>query len=152
MATNMCKICFCVAMSSLVPAHFPNQISMGRHLNIQKLAWRCGLANAKKYNYDKRTALLHTSCLLVSCLVIEWPPVACKLYPSTASRMQIVQIVPAWPPVACKLQPINSCCMRLAATRVQFACDWRPGGYNLYATRVQFICDWPPVACKLCMR
>jgi hypothetical protein len=55
--------------------------------------------------------------------------------------------------------------MRLAATRVQFICDWRPLGYNLYATgghsrtiymrlaasRVQFICDWPPVVCKLCM-
>jgi hypothetical protein len=24
--------------------------------------------------------------------------------------------------------------MRLAATRVQFACDWRPLGYNLYPT------------------
>ncbi len=27
-----------------------------------------------------------------------------------------------------------SCCMRLAATQVQFACDWRSLGYNLYAT------------------
>ncbi len=25
-------------------------------------------------------------------------------------------------------------CMRLAATRVQFICYWRPLGYNLYAT------------------
>jgi hypothetical protein len=24
--------------------------------------------------------------------------------------------------------------MRLAATRVQFSCDWRPRRYNLYAT------------------
>ncbi len=106
MAASACKICFRVAMSSLVPAHFPNQISMGRHLNIRKHAWRCGLDNAKKYNYDVRTVLLHTSCLLVSCLVIKWLPVACKLYPSATSRMQIVQIVPAWLPVACKLQPI----------------------------------------------
>jgi hypothetical protein len=35
----------------------------------------------QKYNYDVKTAFLHTSCLLVSCLVPEWPPVACKLYP-----------------------------------------------------------------------
>jgi hypothetical protein len=27
-----------------------------------------------------------------------------------------------------------SCFLRLAAMRVQFACDWRPFGYNLYAT------------------
>ncbi len=27
-----------------------------------------------------------------------------------------------------------SCCMRLAAKRVQFACDWWPLGYKLYAT------------------
>jgi hypothetical protein len=27
-----------------------------------------------------------------------------------------------------------SCCMRLAAMQVQFSCDWRSFGYNLYAT------------------
>jgi hypothetical protein len=56
-----------------------------------------------------------------------------------------LQIVPEWLPVACKLYPrgrqshenigrFYSCCMRLAATRVQFSGDWRPLGYNLYAT------------------
>ncbi len=124
MAASACKICFRVAMSSLVAAHFPNQISMGRHLNIRKHAWRCGLANAKKYYYDERTALVHTSCLLVSCLVIEWPPVAwklCKLYPHGRQ-------------LHANYSRFNSCCMRLPATQVQFACDWRPGGYNLYVT------------------
>jgi hypothetical protein len=42
-----------------------------------------------------------------------------------------MQIVPEWPPVACKFY---SCCMRLAATWVQFACNWRPLRYNLHAT------------------
>jgi hypothetical protein len=49
-------------------------------------------------------------------------------------------------------------CLRLAAKWVQFACDWRPRGYNLHATGghvsticmrlaatwVQFACDWRP--------
>jgi hypothetical protein len=30
---SACKICFRVAMSFIVPAHFPNQISKGRKLN-----------------------------------------------------------------------------------------------------------------------
>jgi hypothetical protein len=31
-------------------------------------------------------------------------------------------------------------CMRLAATQLQFACDWRPLGYNLVAaSRIQFL-------------
>jgi hypothetical protein len=81
---------------------------------------------------------LHTSCLLVSCLVTEWPPVACKLYPSgrqshannarvAANRMK-------------NFGRFNSCCLRLAATRVQFTCH---GGYSgricmrLAASRMQ---------------
>ncbi len=71
---------------------------------------------------------------------------ACKVCMRlAASRMQIL---PEWPPLACKLYPsgrqthatwIKSAeiflatgghtgiiCMRLAATGVQFACDWRP--------------------------
>jgi hypothetical protein len=65
---------------------------------------------------------------------------------------------------ACKLYPLGrqlhanfrrfySCCMLLAAMRVQFACNWRPG-YKIYATghqshanfamRVQFACNWRP--------
>ncbi len=46
-----------------------------------------------------------------------------------------MQILPAWPPVACSMKKINgnlhatdghsgSTCMRLAATWVQFVCDW----------------------------
>ncbi len=56
-----------------------------------------------------------------------------------------------------------SFCMRLAATRVHFACDWRPHGYILHAigghtgticmrlaaTRVQFVCDWPSLGYNL---
>jgi hypothetical protein len=54
-----------------------------------------------------------------------------------------MQIVPQCPPVACKLYPLGrqshstwiklaekKICMRLAATRVQFACDWRQLGYK----------------------
>ncbi len=51
-----------------------------------------------------------------------------------ASRMQIV---PTRPPVPCNINEIShagTICMRLAATWVQFACIWRPLGYNLHAT------------------
>jgi hypothetical protein len=48
--------------------------------------------------------------------------------------------------------------MRLAAPQVQFACDWRPPGYNLYATGGQlhtfFACDWRSLGNNLsiCLR
>jgi hypothetical protein len=42
------KFCFRVALSSIVPAHFPNEIFKGRQLNSQKHGRGCGLANAKK--------------------------------------------------------------------------------------------------------
>jgi hypothetical protein len=48
LAASACKISFRVAFSSIVPAHFPNQISKGRQLNSQKHGQGCGLANAKK--------------------------------------------------------------------------------------------------------
>jgi hypothetical protein len=48
LAAIACKICFRVALSSIVPAHFPNQISKGNQLNNQKHGRGCGLANAKK--------------------------------------------------------------------------------------------------------
>ncbi len=91
----------------------------------------CGLANAKKYNYDVKTAFYTPLvCLSLSCNRVA------------ASRMQIVT---KWPPVASKPDPGRQlhanfcrfylCCMRLEATQVQkFACDWRPLGYTLYAT------------------
>jgi len=71
--------------------------------------------------------LLHTPCLLVSCLVPEWPPIAYKLY---LSGLQSHANCTAWPPVACKFRPIlfmlhaTSChagtiYMRLAASRMQ---------------------------------
>jgi hypothetical protein len=52
-----------------------------------------------------------------------------------------MQIVPAWPPVACNMNKIGrnlhatgghagTICMRMAATGVQFACDWQPLGYK----------------------
>ncbi len=51
-----------------------------------------------------------------------------------------MQIVPALPPVVSNINKIDqslhatgghagTICMRLAATRVQFACDWRPLDY-----------------------
>jgi hypothetical protein len=65
----------------------------------------------------------------------DWPPVACKLYPSgrqshancTSVAPSRMQIIPAWPPVACNMNKIG---MRLAATGIQFACDCRPLGYK----------------------
>jgi hypothetical protein len=42
-----------------------------------------------------------------------------------------MQIVPAWPQVACNMNKID--CSLPAATRVQFACNWQPLGYNLNA-------------------
>jgi hypothetical protein len=74
----------------------------------------------KKYNFDVKTAF-YTPCLLVSCLVTDWPPVAGKLYLSGHQSHA-------------NFSRFYSCCMRLAATRVQFACDWRPLRYNLHAT------------------
>jgi hypothetical protein len=50
LAASACKICFCVALSSILPAQFPNQISKGRQLNSKKHGPGCGLAKAKKYN------------------------------------------------------------------------------------------------------
>ncbi len=141
LAASMCKICFRVALIFIVPAHFPNQISKGRQLNSYMHGWGCGLANAKKIYHWCKTGLLHTFCLLVSCLVPLWPPVACKLYLSgrqshanctwvAASRMQIV---PGGQSHA-NFGRFYSCLMWLAATRVQFACDWQPLRCNLYAT------------------
>ncbi len=160
---SACKICFRVALSSIVPAHFPNQISKGLQLNSQKHGQGCGLMLKNII----MMGFLHTSCLLVSCLV------SCNRV--AASRIQIVS---KWLPVACKLYPhgrqlhanfcpFYSCCMRLAATRAQFACDWRPLGYNLYATGRQShtqytvahfactsgqLCAKPPVFCKHTVR
>jgi hypothetical protein len=123
LAASMCKICFCVAMSSIEPAHFPNQINKGRQLNSQKHGRGCGLVNAKKYHYDVKMAFYPPLvCLFLSCNRV-----------STSRR----QIVPEWPPVTCKLYPCGhhanfgrfySCYMRLAATLLQFTCDWRPLG------------------------
>ncbi len=131
-----------VAISSIVPAHLKNQLNSWKH------GQGCGLVNGKKINFWCKDSILHNSwstCLL-SCnqvaasrmqIVPEWPPIACKLYPSgrqshanwvAASRMQIV---PKWPPVAWKFPLIlfmlhvtgghaGTICMQLAATQVQF--------------------------------
>ncbi len=48
LAAITCKICFRVALLSIVPAHFPNQISKGRQLNNKKHGGVCELANAKE--------------------------------------------------------------------------------------------------------
>ncbi len=66
LAASACKICFRVALSSIVPAHFPNQISNGPQLNNQKHGGVCGLANAKKYNYDVKK-FLYTPLVCLSC-------------------------------------------------------------------------------------
>ncbi len=78
--------------------------------------------------------------------VRNWPLVhakfACDWRPS-ASR---IQIVPAWPSVTCNMNKIDwrprgynlhatnghsgTIFMRLAATRVHFACEWWPLGYK----------------------
>jgi hypothetical protein len=42
------KICFRVALSSIVPAHFPNQIFKGRQLKGEK--------HGQEYNYDVKMA------------------------------------------------------------------------------------------------
>ncbi len=82
-------------------------------------------------------------------------PVAYKWYPSgrhqshahcirvAASRMQNVPA--AWPP-RIKSKGI---CLRLAATRVQFACDWLPQGKEIIYSWAQvayyiFTCNWRP--------
>jgi hypothetical protein len=68
-----------------------------------------------------------------------------------ASRLQIV---PAWPPVSCNMNKIDgnlhatgghagTICMRLVATRVQFASDWRPLGYQTIETSTQEVCKRP---------
>ncbi len=53
LVANACKICFRVVLSSIVPAHFPNQISKGRQLKSQKHGRGCGLKN---YNYYVKMA------------------------------------------------------------------------------------------------
>jgi hypothetical protein len=87
--------------------------------------------------------------------------VAYKLYPSdrqshincTRVAASHMQIVPAWPPVACNMNkigrnlhatggPAGTICMQLAATRVQFACDWWPLGYKTRDSR-QEVCKRP---------
>jgi hypothetical protein len=80
LAASSCKICFGVALSSIVLAHFPNQIPKGRQLNSQKHGQVCGLANAKKYNYDVKMAFY--THLLSACLL------SCNRV--AASRMQIL--------------------------------------------------------------
>ncbi len=63
-----------------------------------------------------------------------------KFYPSghqshaNCARVAVsrMKIVPVWPPVTCNMNKIGRNLQ--AATRVQFACDWRPLGYNLHAT------------------
>ncbi len=99
---------------SKVPAHFPNQISKGHQLNSQKHGRGCGLANAKKIKLWCKDAILPTSCLLVSCLVTEWPPrqshancsqlVAYKLFPRGRQNLRRhmcllrpIQLHYAWP-------------------------------------------------------
>jgi hypothetical protein len=41
-----------------------------------------------------------------------------------------MQILPGWPPVSCNMKKFTVICLPLAATWVQFACDWRSLGYN----------------------
>jgi hypothetical protein len=75
--------------------------------------------------------------------VLGWPPVAHKICMRLAASR--IQIGPEWPPVACKLPRFASSRGQISvnfihvacdwqATRVQFAYNWRPLGYNLNAT------------------
>jgi hypothetical protein len=67
----------------------------------------------------------------------NWPPVACKNSMQLAASR--ILIVVKWPPVAYKLYRVAANRMQIEkktgiCLRVQFACDWRPLGYNLNAT------------------
>ncbi len=129
----MCKICFRVAMSSIEPAHFPNQINKGRQLNSQKHGRGCGLVNAKKYHYDVKTAFYPP--LVYLFLSYNWV--------STSRR----QIVPEWPPVTCKLYPcVAASCMQISADFIHVTCDWRPRCYNLHLTYLLgLLGGWSPL-------
>jgi hypothetical protein len=94
----------------------------------------------------------------------EWPPVACKFYLrcclSHATWIQVTVICLGL--AATRLQfavtgghsgtiwmwlaAVCYFCMQLAATLVQFKCDWPPVACNfwmrLVATQVKFVCDW----------
>ncbi len=80
-------------------------------------------------------------------IACDWRPVAFKLNPS---GRQSHAIIPAWPPVAGKFPFSLACghtgtiCMPLAATGVQFICNWWPLGYDLNATGHQLRAK-PPV-------
>ncbi len=103
LAASACQICFCVALSSIVPAHFPNQISKGRGWIVRSMVEDVDLPMIKILSWCK-DGLLHTSCLLVSCLVTEWPPDACKLYPSGGQS--------------------HANCTRVAVSRMQISADF----------------------------
>ncbi len=106
-------------MSSIVPAHFPNQISVPSAEKAEACIENVGLPMLKKYNYDVRWPFTH---LLSACLL------SCNRV--AASRMQIV---PEWLPVACKLYPRG--CQSHANFRwfIHVACDWWPCEHNLHA-------------------
>ncbi len=104
LAASMCKIWFHMALSSIVPAHFPNQIKKGPSVEYSE-AW------------PRMWTFTH---LLSACLLSCNRVAACRM-----------QIVAAWPPVACKFRPIlfmfhatgghaGIIFMRLTATLVQF--------------------------------
>ena len=62
------------------------------------------LSMVKKLTSDVKTAFYTTLGLIVSCLVTEWPPVACKLYPSG--------------------RQLHANCNRVAASRMQISADF----------------------------
>jgi hypothetical protein len=45
-----------------------------------------------------------------------------------------MQIAPEWPPVACKLYPRGASRMQISVHFIHVPCDWRPRRYNLHAT------------------
>ena len=102
LAASACKICIRVALSSIAPAHFPNQISKGRQLNSQKHGRGCGLANDKKFNYDVKMAF-YTPLVCLSLVLYpsgrqwhanrpkfacDWRPLSYNLHETGATPLQ----------------------------------------------------------------
>jgi hypothetical protein len=78
--------------------------------------------------FDRAMHSVDGKHLLRTCV---WP-VAYRLFPSGRQlHANCTRVAPSSMQHEKKSMEI---CMRLAATWVQFACDWRPLSYNLHAT------------------
>jgi hypothetical protein len=135
LAACACKICFRVALSFIVSAHFPNQISKGRHLNSQKHGRGCRLANAKKISTRPFTHLL-SACLL-SCNRVA------------ARRMQIVSSVNSQIFLWCLHFSIQKFFLAACLQKTSGFARNRPLSHAKFASCIYIVPKWLPVACKL---